>query len=265
MKHKLIISAVMLLLSSSFCPAAWGWGQKGHDVIAYIAEQNLTCRARNKISQILEGKSIVYYSSWMDNLQNAPNWEGGYDVTKTWHYANVDEGFTYETMRKEARGDVLTATETILQALRSRELSDSLRADYLKMLVHLIGDMHCPMHAGRFSDLGGNRFPVQWFGQQTNLHTVWDSRMIESARKWSYTEWQRQLDRCKRRERKIISSGTPRQWFDETVDAAAYIYANTSEGADLSYQYIYDNTALLERQLLHAGYRLAALLNEIFR
>lgn len=262
MKRIPIILAV--ILATMYTLPSFGWGQKGHDIIAYIAEQNLTCRAKKKITKILDGKSIVYYSSWMDNLQNSPEWKGGYDVTKTWHYANVDEGETYDSMRKEERGDVLTALDKIVSGLRKGELSDSLESDYLKMLVHLVGDLHCPMHAGRLSDRGGNNFKVKWFGQQTNIHSVWDSRFIESARKWSYREWQSQLDRLNRKERNIIAYGTPRQWFDETVGFAAYIYSNTPENGELSYQYVYDNSELLERQLLYGGYRLAALLNDIF-
>jgi pilin isopeptide linkage protein/LPXTG-motif cell wall-anchored protein len=69
----------------------------GHDVVAAIAEQNLSRKAKKAIDKILEGKSIVYYASWMDNIQNSPEWKGGYDKTKTWHYCNVDKGYTYDT------------------------------------------------------------------------------------------------------------------------------------------------------------------------
>lgn len=259
---KLII--LLLAFATVNCHFAFGWGQKGHDVVAYIAEQHLTKKAHKAISEILEGKSIVYYSSWMDNLQNSPQWKGGYDVTKTWHYANVDEGYTYETMRKEPKGDVLTALELVITGLKSGQLTDSMRVDYLKMLVHMVGDMHCPMHAGKLSDLGGNRHQVRFFGQGTNLHSVWDTAMLEAARKWSHTEWQRQLDRCGKKEIREITCGTIHDWFAETVNAAELIYGATPAGAELRYQYLYDFTPLLEKQLLHAGYRLAAILNEIF-
>lgn len=255
---------LLLIIFSANCVPVLGWGQKGHDVIAYIAEKHLTGRTKRAVSEILEGRSIVYYSSWMDNLRNSPRWDGGYDVTKTWHYANVDEGHTYESMRKEQAGDVLTALDRIISGLKSGELCDSLKSDYLKMLVHLIGDMHCPMHAGRLTDRGGNEVRVMWFGTPTDLHSVWDTEMIESARKWSYTEWQRQLDRYGRKQIKAVTSGIVREWFDETVAAAEFIYENTSAGDDLRYRYIYDFNDLLERQLLYAGYRLAAVLNGIF-
>ncbi len=240
------------------------WGAKGHDVVAYIAEQNLNGRARRAISQILDGKSIVYYSSWMDNIQNSPAWVGGYDKTKTWHYVNVDEGKTLATMEREPLGDVLTATESIVADLRAGGLSDSLLRDHLKMLVHMVGDMHCPMHAGRKTDLGGNQFSVKWFGETTNLHSVWDSKFIESYRKWSYAEWQQQLDRANRRERKALSAGTAHDWVLETVEISKQVYEGTPEGGNLSYQYLYDFGPMCEEQLLKAGYRLAALLNDIF-
>ena len=63
------------------------------------------------------------------------------------------------------------------------------------MLIHLIGDMHCPMHAGRKQDRGGNGTTVKFFGKKSNLHSVWDSDLLESTHRWSYTEWQKQIDR----------------------------------------------------------------------
>ena len=196
----LILCAIMLLDTVS----AYAWGSKGHDVVAAIAEQNLTRKARKNISKLLDGKSIVYYSSWMDNIQNSPYWENGYNKTKTWHYANVDKGETYETMKKEPAGDVVNGLEMLTDQLMNNydNLTDSMRVDYLKMIVHMVGDLHCPMHAGRLSDRGGNGTKVMWFRNETSLHSVWDSKMIDSARTWSYSEWCEHLDR---KDRKYIS------------------------------------------------------------
>lgn len=241
------------------------WGGKGHDVVAYIAEQNLSCRARRQITRMLDGHSMVYYSSWMDNLRNDPNWEGGYDVTKTWHYANVDEGYTFQTMPRTKSGDVVSASEMFIDSLKSRTAPDSIKTLYLKLLIHTMGDMHCPMHAGRLSDRGGNGFVVKWFNKPTNLHSVWDSKIIESSHSWSYTEWQQQLDRSTRRERKQITRGTMEDWFSETVAMSDRLYNSAQVGQNLSFEYIYQNNWILEQQLLRGGYRLAAVLNDIFR
>ena len=266
---RFLIPFLSIALLFDFTSAS-AWGPIGHDVVASIAEQNLTPKAKRKISKILDGKSIVYYSSWMDNIQNSPAWEGGYDKTKTWHYANVDKGHTYQTMEKNAAGDVVVALEQLTKELTENYdvLSDSVRADYVKMIVHMVGDLHCPMHAGRLSDRGGNSVKVKWFGQNTNLHSVWDSKIVESARKWHYTEWTEQLDRKSRKFKKEVMKGDYEEWFNWTVKNAASIYEYVEglnqDNPNLSYQFVYDFSPMLDESLLLGGYRLAHVLNTIF-
>lgn len=250
------------------CAPAFAWGPKGHDIVASIAEQHLTPHAERSLKKILEGRSLVYYSSWMDNIQNSPYWKYGYNETKTWHYANIDKGETYSSMKKNPKGDVVTALDSLTRRVRNDwpDLTDSMKVDYVRMIVHLVGDLHCPMHTGRLSDLGGNRVSVKWFGQKTNLHSVWDSKMIDSARTWSYTEWTEQLDRGDRKFRKNVSSGTFEDWLVETSVCASeiYDYVESLPEPNLSYQFVYDFSPMLERQLMIAGYRLAAVLNSLF-
>ena len=267
---KRIVISMLSILMMLECVSVYAWGPKGHDVVAAIAEQHLTRKAKKEISKLLDGKSIVYYSSWMDNIQNSPYWNDGYNKTKTWHYANVDKGHTYQTMTKNENGDVITGLEMLTDALTNHydELTDSIRVDYLKMIVHMVGDLHCPMHAGRLSDRGGNGTKVKWFGQQTNLHSVFDSKMIDSARKWSYSEWVEHLDRTDKKFKKGVMRGTFEEWFMDTVDNAAEIYEYVErqgkENPNLSYQFVYDFSPMLEQQLLLGGYRLAYVLNTIF-
>ena len=268
MKRITFLFACIITIYSSM--PAFAWGPKGHDIVAAIAEQNLTKKTKKALDKILDGKSIVYYSSWMDNIQNSPNWKNGYDKTKTWHYANVDKGLTYETMEKNKKGDVLTGLEFLVNELTVNfdNLSDSLKQDYVKMVVHMVGDMHCPMHAGRSTDRGGNGKKVKWFGQTTNLHSVWDSKIIDSARKWSYTEWVNHLDRKDKKYKKAIVQGTYQDWFAETVVRAEELYEYAERQGDevpnFSYQYVYDFSPLLENRLQTGGYRLAHVLNTIF-
>ena len=269
---KLVITllSVAALLHSL---AGFSWGPTGHDVVAAIAERHLTDKTKEALDELLEGRSIVYYSSWMDNIQNSPYWKDGYNKTKTWHYANVDKGHTYQTMTKNENGDVVAALVQLTNELsyNYENLTDSMRCDYVKMIVHMVGDMHCPMHAGRLSDLGGNRTKVRWFGRNTNLHSVWDSKIVESARNWSYSEWRDQLDRPNRGLEdefyESVSSGTIEDWFVETVENASVIYEyveGKEENPNLSYQFVYDFSPMLENRLLVGGYRLAYVLNSIF-
>ena len=264
---KRICACVVFALSTL---VMYAWGPMGHDVVAAIAEQNLTRKAKKNISKLLDGHSIVFYSSWMDNIQNSPSWKGGYDKTKTWHYANVDKGYTYQTMPKNEKGDVVSALNELTKELTENydNLTDSIRVDYLKMIIHMVGDLHCPMHAGRLSDRGGNGTKVKWFGQKTSLHSVFDSKMIESARRWGYQEWTEQLDRKDKKYKKAAAQGSYEDWFMKTVDNAAelydYVERQDKDEPNLSYQFVYDFSPMLEESLTLGGYRLAYILNMIF-
>ena len=209
---------------------------------------------------------MIYYSSWIDNVQNSPYWINGYDRTNTWHYFNVDEGFTPQTMPRNPKGDVVSALNMIIDSLGNyqNELSDSVKIDYLRMLIHFVGDMHCPMHVGHLSDKGGHGVRIKWFGQNTNLHTLWDTKLVESVHAWSYTEWQQNLDRCTQEEFDEMSAGTPEDWLIETWHITVGIYEYTKPEENYSYKYMYDYAPVVERQFLLAGYRHAALLNKIF-
>lgn len=257
MKPGKVLLAALLLWTAP----AWCWGPKGHDITAYIAECNLTPEAAAEVDRVLEGYSPVYWCNWLDSASHTPE----YAYTKTWHYLDVDEGQTLATTPRNEKGDVLTALQSLIEALASRELPADEEAVKLKMLIHLMGDLHCPMHAGHLTDLGGNRTIVRFFGRETNLHSVWDTLLPEAAHAWSYTEWQSQIDRLREEEVTEIVSGTPEEWFLETQRICTEVYRSTPEGAELSYDYINRYTPVVERQLLRGGHRLAHLLNEIYR
>lgn len=251
----------LFVLCAGSLQTALGWGQKGHDVTAYIAECNLTPEAAQEIDRVLDGHSPVYYANWLDSASHTPE----YAYTRTWHYANIDEGYTYDTMPKEPAGDVVTAVNDLVAELKSKELSAEKEAEALKMLIHLVGDMHCPMHLGRLSDLGGNRRPVRFFNRETNLHSVWDTNLPEAAHNWSYTEWKEQIDRLTDEEKAGITAGEPADWAKETHEICKEIYASSPEGTKIEYDYIFKYTPVIEKQFLRGGHRLARLLNEIYR
>lgn len=251
--------ALILTLSISFSASAWG--PKGHDVVASVAENHLSKRALKRITKVLDGKSMVYVANWMDNASHTPE----YAYTKTWYYVNVEpsEG-SYAESQIEPKGDVVTAVNSIVERLKSGELTAEQEHDELMMLIHLVGDLHCPMHAGHKSDRGGNGTQVKFFGKSRKLHSVWDSEIVESAHKWSYTEWQEQIDRLNRKECRAVVQGTPNDWVEECVAIADDIYRNSTTGNNLSYDYVAQYTPVVEQQLLKGGLRLAALLEEIY-
>ena len=253
---------ILTLIMAVLIPAmSFAWGAKGHDIVAYVAEQNMSKRALRKVEQVLGGHSMVYVANWMDNASHTEK----YAYTKTWHYVNVDpEEGSYRNAAKESKGDVVTAIDNIVTNLKSGELAPAEERAQLMMLIHLVGDMHCPMHAGHKNDRGGNGTKVKYFGAQKKLHSVWDSEIIESAHRWSHSEWQRQIDRVSKREKRSIIQGEPAVWIEECVALAADVYERSTTGDNLSYDYVAYYAPILEAQLLKAGVRLASILEEIY-
>ena len=131
------------------------------------------------------------------------------------------------------------------------------------MLVHLVGDLHQPLHIGQKEDKGGNTVQVQWFGQGTNLHTVWDSKMIEE---WnmSYLELANNAKDLSKDEIKAIEKGTVVDWVDEVHEITKEVYKSAKKGENLKYRYSYDHFGTVRTQLQKGGIRLAKILNEIF-
>lgn len=240
---------------------SFGWGQKGHDTVACIAEQNVSDEVRRRVEEVLGGRSMVYYANWMDSASYTQE----YRYTKTWHYANVDEGYTYATMPKNKRGDVVQAINDIVARLKSGTLTASEERANLRFLVHLVGDVHAPMHAGRLTDLGGNKVYVKFFGEKLKLHELWDEHLVEAAHKWSHTEWCHQLnDYCSAERKAEIAKGAPEDWLGESHEVAKGIYLASPRGKKLSYSYVNYYAPIIEERLLAGGLRLARLLNEIY-
>lgn len=253
----------LLLIICAICASlqCFAWGQKGHDAVAYIAECNLEPEVYQKVVKVLGGHSLVYYANWMDNASNSD----AYRYTKTWHYANVDKGYTYATMTKNPKGDVVTAINELVAELKSGKLTAEQESVRLKFLIHLVGDIHAPMHAGRLSDLGGNLVEVKYFGEKMKLHTLWDTRIVEDSHRWSYTEWQQQLDKYCPAERKAqLATGTPVDWLEESHKLAQDIYLASPKNAKLWYYYLNYYTPRIEERILAGGLRLAMLLNSIY-
>jgi hypothetical protein len=237
------------------------WGPKGHDTVACIAENHLSKKALQRVTEILDGHSLVYVANWMDNASHTDE----YAYTKTWHYVNVDpEEGTYANSKLEIAGDVVTAVNTIIDNLKSGELTPEEERVQLMMLVHLVGDMHCPMHAGHKSDRGGNGTRVRYFGRDMKLHAVWDSEIVESAHKWSYMEWQDQIDRATPKQQQAYWQGTPNDWIEETVILANEVYESASEVSNMSYDYVAEYAPVIEQQFLKGGIRLVKLIEEIY-
>lgn len=266
-KHTLLASAMCVM---SVLPS-FGWGQKGHDVTAAIAEQHLTPEAQAMVADLFDGKSIIYWANWLDNASHTPE----YKYTKTWHYKNVNEGVRYEEMGANPAGDSVTAVKSRMEILTDPNASREEKVLALKILVHVVGDMHQPMHMGHATDLGGNRVKLKYFDRDTNLHSVWDGALPDAAHKWSYTEWVNQLDRLQPDAQeaiifpdsevveKVYTPGLIDTWAKETLAITDKVYKKMPEKSKLGYDDIAWSAPIIEQQLLTGGLRLAFLLNTI--
>ena len=235
------------------------WGQVGHYVTGEIAEHYLNDEAEERVKAILGTTSMQLATVWMDDIRSDP----AYDYTATWHWTTIPDGMSYEDFEQEEDGDIIRALETFIEDLKSGELSDVEEREKLKMVMHMIGDIHQPMHVGNGDDRGGNDVRVQWMGENSNLHRVWDTDMLMSM-DLSYSEFAEIL----------LLRATPEKvsnWQQDSVRDWAYesmSYRNQTydlpDDLRLGYEYRYENRDLLFERLLKAGVRMAGVLNEIY-
>ena len=241
---------------------ASAWGVTGHRVVAEIAENHLTNRAKRKLKKLIGKQKLAYWANWPDNVRNSPEWKN----TSTWHYVNIPPQETkeqfIEQLKNNNKPNIYTAIQNVKGIIVDKNTPDADREIYLRFLVHFLGDMMQPMHTGREEDLGGNLIKIQFFKKDTNLHSLWDSGLIDNT-KYSYTEYARVLDVKSKEEIKQIQSGNLEDWLYESHQAANQLYASVKPGENYSYDYQEQYKDLLERQLLYAGLRLAKILNEV--
>ena len=249
------IILLFTLLTSGF---AFPWGQTGHRVVGEIAENHLNDLAKAKINRILEGQTLAEVSNWMDDIKSDQN----YDAYRSWHWVTIPDGMLYEDTEKNDDGDLIFGIEFIIKELKSGELDVDIEAKYLKMLIHLVGDIHQPLHVGKGDDRGGNDVKVEWFWNNSNLHRVWDSQMI-SSKDYSYTELATLLNREQALNVSLWQSTGVRDWAYEAMEYRTQIYDLPAD-KKINYEYRYKNWELMCNQLRKGGVRLAGILNDIY-
>ena len=277
---KLIFALVIFLISSS----SFAWGPTGHRIVGEIAEKELNPKTLSKVKALLGNKSLAQVSTWADEIKSDPD---HYGHTFAWHYmtwpTNQDD-YVYD-----GQGELLLAIQNNLKVVKNDYASKVDRSKALMFLVHLVGDLHQPLHVGNGTDRGGNRCEVLFHGERVNLHHLWDEKLIQKNN-LSYTEYvkflleKRPSFKASEMERRILSwareSKTLREQVypdDASKKKSKYIknagrdYCRedaTHEDADLpklGYKYSYQFQDELNNRLLIGGVRLGALLNEALR
>ncbi|HBK46444.1 MAG TPA: endonuclease [Xanthomonadaceae bacterium] len=178
------LAAVSLGAALALCfhsPQARAWGGQGHRLVARVADVQLTPQAHAEVERLLAGEpdpTLAGIASWADELRGNDQDLG--KRTARWHYVNLGEhDCAYDPPRDCPNGDcVIEALKAQATLLADRSQPLAARRQALKFVVHLVGDIHQPMHAGYARDKGGNEFQLQFGGKGTNLHSLWDSGMV---------------------------------------------------------------------------------------
>jgi len=275
-RMRTILIAAVAAGSALVPSTAFAWGKTGHRVVAAIADTELSGLARAQVQQILGyGESLDEAANWPDEMRAAPGdfWQ---KTATPWHYVTLN-GVVYDHAPPE--GDALTALDKFTTTLRDPNASRADKQLALRFIVHIVGDLHQPLHVGKCCDKGGNEVKVTWFGKPTNLHAVWDSQLVDDEQ-LSFTELAAKL------ERHITPAdvvkwwdANPRDWISESGEIRDTLYPTKVDMTkplkgknklkkgvlpDLSYTYVYNFTPVMERRLSQGGIRLAAYLNAIF-
>jgi hypothetical protein len=287
--RKLNVSLLVLFLIATytFSGPARAWGTQGHRVIAALAEERLTEAARAAITSILEGEELSSAATWADEMRasrdNPRFWS---DYAADWHFVNIAPGADYASSAKSPRGDAYVALQTFVAILLDEPVpagpvQDGLELYFgdlaarkpevqrfaLKFLIHIIGDLQQPLHSGYESDRGGNAIAVSWFGASTNLHSVWDARLLEYT---DISEQQRvrrfsnRIGRTPASDVYYMESAAPLVWIEEAHDLLDRIHARHPASGELGRRYTAQFVPTVDTQLVKGGLRTAYVLNSLF-
>ncbi|WP_053404942.1 S1/P1 nuclease [Persicobacter sp. CCB-QB2] len=252
-KINLVVLMMVALVGQSF-----GWGANGHRAVGEIAEQHLSSKARKAILALMGDENLAMASTWADEVKS----DHAYDSCNVYHYVNMKGDETYERSTKNPEGDAVMALELMSSILKDPNATIEKKREAFRYIVHIVGDLHQPMHVGHAEDLGGNIVKVKWFRKDSNLHRVWDSDIINYL-DLSYTELARHVGIPKEAEVKEWQSAKVLDWVEESHLIANELYDNVGDG-NFGYRYVYDYKDVMYHQILKGGVRLAGYLNELF-
>jgi hypothetical protein len=239
------------------------WGTQGHRIAGQIASFYLTPKAKKAIADILGDESIALASNWADYIKSDP----AYAYMSPWHYIDFDKKYSYpemvEYLNKDTAADAYTKLNFLIAELKKKNLPQDKKLLYLRMLIHIVEDVHQPMHTAHADDKGGNDFKVSWFSTPTNLHSVWDSQLID-FQQLSYTEYASAIHFCTAEQRAEWQKAPISEWLFESNQIAEKLYIEIKPGEVLTYKYNFNHIGIVNQQLLKAGVRLAGILNQLF-
>lgn len=264
MRHSITLALTVWLLN---CAPAISWGYEGHHIIARIAASELTPKASATVSNLLGGDSLptmITASTYADEIRPFRR------ETAPWHYVNIEIDTSSYNATRDCPNDacLVAQIEHEEQIIGDVSISKPIRAQALRFLIHFIGDLHQPLHCADNHDRGGNLIKVVLRGEQTNLHAVWDTAVVEALGSSEETVTAALTSKIAPSDREAWNQGTAVSWANETwAVAKRFVYGSfpgegqTDAPIVLSITYANAQRAVVARQLERAGVRLAAVLN----
>lgn len=256
-------TATLLFLLLCLPPRLFAWGVEGHRVIGKIAENHLSKKAKARIQQLLGTEKLPLVSTFPDEIRPYPE----FSYTSPWHYVNTPVGLSHDeyvrTIMTMEKPNAYGALQQQLQKLKDPATPKEDKAFALKFIVHIVGDVHQPMHTATAETSGGNKIKVKFRGKDSNLHSVWDSGLVEYPGE-TYLEMARQLDHASKGQVRQWQQASPATWFWESYQLSQPLLTEAEQHPDLDYHYYPKYAPTVEQRLLQAGIRLAGVLNDVF-
>ncbi|OJT95138.1 MAG: hypothetical protein BGN82_07565 [Alphaproteobacteria bacterium 65-7] len=258
------LALAFLVLLLSFMPAR-AWGPQGHEIVALLAQQELTPAAARQVSALLGGGGMmVHDSNWADEIRDRR------PETSRWHYVNIPLNAPgYVAVRDCPAGNCVVAQIAAAQRrLADRDLPTPRRAEALRFLIHLVGDIHQPLHAADDKDRGGNAIRVMLGGKRTTLHGVWDGEIVRMLGPDSGRAAAAIARNTSEAQRNAWRGGDPAAWANDSLAVArreVYRIVNGRRDLRLNRAYLESQRGTVQVQMAKAGLRLAWMLNASLR
>jgi len=254
----------ILIAACAYLPThAFAWGMIGHRVVGQVADTYLSAKSRKAVQNILGGESLAMSANWPDFIKS----DSSYNYLASWHYVNLpaglDEQGVFSFLNTEKSANVYNKIPEMVSILKNKQSTLEQKKMALRLLVHLVGDLHQPMHTARKEDLGGNRVNVTWFGSRSNLHRIWDENLVE-YQQLSYTEYAAAINHPSKAQLATWRKSSLQQDVFESYQLVDRIYKTVKPDDKLGYKYNFDFVDTLNEQLLKGGVRLAEIINNIY-
>lgn len=265
MKSKI---SIILLALVAICSveSAKAWAGFGHGSIAYIAEQHLTPQAKAEVRRYLN-HTLPFYASWMDHWRAVPP----FHPTNSWHGFSATADGKVDWAKGE--GKSMGQVDKILKSMgngKYKNLPDSLVRHNILILVHALPDMHCPVHVGfSKSDYPEYRYSLRRNGKPYKMHAFWDASPGFQRKGWTFEKYSSLVDNVSPKQvKKIIKKGDLEYWGKDIIKQAHRAFVITPANKDvvkLTAEEKADVLQLADEMVVKAAYRLAWVLNEIFK